>query len=117
MKKIYFVQMMLLMLLGLGWSAAASAYDFKVENEDGVTIYYNVVNDNAAIVTSGYFASNEDTRYSGNIVIPSTVLRDGQSMPVIGIGGYAFANCYDLTSIVIPNTITSIGNSAFSTCI
>lgn len=35
---------------------------------------------------------------------------------VTSIGNSAFADCYDLTSINIPNSVTSIGNSAFTNC-
>ena len=35
---------------------------------------------------------------------------------VASIGNSAFSNCSSLTSIEIPNSVTSIGNSAFSNC-
>ena len=35
---------------------------------------------------------------------------------VTSIGHYAFCNCSDLTSITIPNSMTSIGNSTFYKC-
>lgn len=34
----------------------------------------------------------------------------------VSIARYAFANCFSLTSITIPNAITSIGSSAFYSC-
>ena len=46
------------------------------------------------------------------IVIPSEY--DG--FPVIAIGDYAFYGCFKLTSITIPDGVTSIGNYAFSGC-
>ena len=36
---------------------------------------------------------------------------------VTAIGGSAFCNCTGLTSITIPNSVTNIGNDAFSGCI
>lgn len=35
---------------------------------------------------------------------------------VISIGYYAFAGCFNLTSIIIPNSVTSLGESAFADC-
>ena len=35
---------------------------------------------------------------------------------VTSIGEKAFAHCTDLTSITIPNSVTSIGNGAFAFC-
>jgi hypothetical protein len=35
---------------------------------------------------------------------------------VTSIGGSAFYNCYSLASVVIPDSVTSIGGSAFYNC-
>ena len=42
----------------------------------------------------------------------SIVLKEGTK----GIAGGAFAGCLELTSVTIPNSVTSIGNSAFGSC-
>ena len=55
-------------------------------------------------------------QYSGDIVIPSEV-DDGitpDKFTVIEIGDEAFLQCSELTSVTIPNSVTSIGRNAFS---
>ena len=49
----------------------------------------------------------------GDIVIPSTY----KGLPVTGINEGAFAECTSLTSIVIPNSVESVGNNAFEYCV
>ncbi len=46
------------------------------------------------------------------LLIPSDY--DGKS--VVGIGDKAFANCENLTSVVIPSSVSKIGEKAFSEC-
>lgn len=55
--------------------------------------------------------------YAGDVVIPAeVVLADGQTYTVTAIDPHAFERCYDLRSVVMPNTITDIGQSAFWGC-
>ena len=61
--------------------------------------------------------SNNGNDYSGNIVIPSSIIYDEMTYSVTSIGNYAFEDCTRLTSITIPNNVTSIGYSAFYDCI
>ena len=93
----------------------ANAYDMAVKNADGVTIYYNYVNDGSelAVAHCGY----SDVNYSGNVVIPEEVIYMNRTRKVTGIDKRAFNYCTGLTSIVIGNSVTSIGEYAFSNCV
>ena len=54
---------------------------------------------------------------SGDITIPASVGYGNQTFAVTAIGDGAFAYCYNITSVVIPESVTSIGNSAFAHCL
>ena len=54
--------------------------------------------------------------YSGDIVIPEKVTHKGAVHSVIGIGDRAFIGSFDLTSITLPNSVTSIGERVFDGC-
>ena len=55
--------------------------------------------------------------YKEDIVIPKSVEYKGSSFLVTSIGGNAFSRCSGLTSITIPEGVTSIGLHAFWDCI
>ena len=96
----------------------ASAHDIEVKNADGKTIYYNYINDGKELeVTfrgSSYGSNSKD--YQGNVVIPEEVTYMGRTRKVIRIGGSAFYDCKDLTSVNIPNSVTAIVSCAFEGC-
>ena len=106
MKKTIFTKLALLLVAVLT-SVKASAYDFTVDG-----LYYNIVSfpDLTCAVTSN------DTKYSGDIVIPEQVTYNGRTLTVTSIGWSAFEGCTGLTSISSPNSVTSIGGSAFEGC-
>ena len=96
----------------------ASAYDIEVKNADGVTIYYNYINDGTELEVAfrgdwDYSYSNE---YQGNVVIPEEVTFMNRTRKVTSIGNYAFRDCSGLTSVTIGSGVTSIGGSAFHDC-
>lgn len=54
--------------------------------------------------------------FTGQVSIPSTVTKDGTSFDVTRIGESAFSKCENLTSVTIPESISFIGEYAFSGC-
>ena len=53
----------------------------------------------------------------GNVEIPKYVTdSDGTKHKVVGLGNQIFNNCKGLTSITIPDSVTSIEHGAFSNC-
>lgn len=90
-------------------SVSAFAYDFEVDG-----IYYSINGEGTVAVTYNQKAYD----YTGNIVIPAEVTYEGITYTVTEIGMSAFENSYStLSSVTMPNTITTIGNSAFAGCI
>lgn len=102
-----FLVTMLLSMVG----TKASAYDIAVENADGVTIYYNYITDGKELEVAN--TGNTYNKYSGTVVIPEEATYMNRTRKVTRIGSYAFNACNSLSSITIPNSVTSIGNHAF----
>lgn len=97
----------LLLLLVILLPVVASGQD-AVEI-DG--IYYNLISKNqTAEVTEN------PNKYSGDVIIPESVTYKGVNYVVIAIADLAFFSCDNLTSITIPNSVTTIGIWAFEGC-
>lgn len=97
----------------------AVAYDFIAVAPSGQTLYYNIVGSNAQ-VTYPYFSSDDYysgyIRPTGSLTIPSNVSYGENTYYVTSIDENAFSNCNELTSVIIPNSITHIGYWAFLGC-
>lgn len=57
-----------------------------------------------------------DISPNGKVIIPQYVTYDSNTYTVSAIGQNAFAYCSDMTGIVIPEGIVTIGDSAFNGC-
>ncbi len=102
--------------LFLGLSPAYSAFAETIEFEVG-GIRYETLGEHVRVIA-------REGKYSGKIVIPETVVYEGNTYTVTSIGGVpennskdgAFQNCSELTEIVLPKNVTEIGSNAFEDC-
>ena len=113
MKKLLFLKLLVLAAC-LTSALSATAYDFSAVY-NGQTIYYNITSSTNKTVEVTYKgSSNANGDYSGYVTIPSTVTNSGTTYTVTAIGEQAFACNCNLTGVTIPNTVTSIGEYAFT---
>ena len=115
MKKVLLV----LVAIIIGINLKTQAEDFSAVN-NGATIYYEITSSSFPYsVSVSYRGSSYDSysnEYSGVVIIPDSVIYNGNYYTVTSIGDEAFEDCTGLTSITIPNSITSIGSYAFLGC-
>ena len=83
---------------------------------DGIWYNFNYDNLTAEVTYQGDKYISYPDRYSGEVVIPSSVTYNSKTYTVTSIGKGAFFLCNGLTSVTIPNSVTSIGWSAFYDC-
>ena len=100
-----FLHLCLLAVLQIGGVFTSAAADFMVDS-----ICYNIIGDNEVEVT------RRDVKYSGEVIIPATVVNDGMTYQVTRIGNSAFSSCQELTMVDIPEGVTSINDYAFYFC-
>lgn len=83
-------------------------YDFEAGG-----IYYLITGPNTVDVT--YKDLNYNS-YSGVVNVPATVVHDGVTYSVTGVGSSAFRDCASLTGVSLPANVKSIGWNAFYHC-
>ena len=93
-----------LLLLAFLLPATALAHDFEVDG-----IYYNAIGSQATVTNRGTASSLNNNDYPGDVNIPPTVTYNGKTYSVTAISHSAFYGCSSMTSITIPNSISSIG--------
>lgn len=104
-------QNLLLTSLMLAAAAASAPAAFAENYTDGQGVIYSY--DTAAktaTVAEQYYA-----QCTGDIVIPESITVEGVDYTVTAIAGDAFYY-KDITSVVVPASVTSVGNFAFSEC-
>ena len=103
-----FLRKIFLSAAALLLATAVHAYDFSVNNGDGMTIQYNIL---SASDKTCEVAGASGTR--GVLVIPETVSYSSLTFKVIGINFREFHNRGTIYSVTIPNSITQIPAEAF----
>ena len=87
-------------------------------------LYYKITNDTiqpyTVEVTYPSYRNNDYyynyLKPTGDVIIPETVVNNGKTYYVTGIGKSAFRSCDEIVSISFPNSLISIDNNAFSYC-
>lgn len=117
-------KLFLLVFLTTAFIASAQNYDFSAVAPSGQTLYYKIVNGHAEVArptANGGDVTQGVAGLTGDIIIPETVVHNGQTYTVTGFYTHhdyfgAFSYCDNLRSVTMPNTITSIGSYTFSDC-
>ncbi|MBQ6032666.1 MAG: leucine-rich repeat domain-containing protein [Prevotella sp.] len=103
-----------------------NAYDFEAKNADGITIYYNYINNGKEVEVTyeAYYKAWDSNKleyyyyYGGyrgignSLVIPETVVYNERSFPVTKIGDNALRDSH-VYSITLPNSIKDIASYSF----
>ena len=87
-----------------GWGPMFDGHPAVLWNSPSVP--FNYTTNNGTITITGYTGSG------GVVTIPGSV----NFLPVTSIGDLAFFYCTNLTSVTIPNSVTSVGGGAFESC-
>jgi hypothetical protein len=88
------------------------AYDFEVDG-----LWYNIISISDTTAYTAEVTHHPTSPYeASSITIPEKVDCDGNTYVIKRIGTSAFEDCYALTSVTIPNSITSIYSYAFKNC-
>ncbi len=91
----------------------AKAYDFTAICTTGQTLAYSITSDTMPYTVS---LVRGDASLSGDIEIPESVEYNDIVYSVTAIGDTAFFHESSITSITVPNTVTSVGERAFYDC-
>lgn len=84
--------------------------------ETVTTVIDNIKYNLDTVVKTAEVSSN-DNSYSGDIVIPGNVTYDGVTYKVTALGFECFYNCRSLTSVTLPEGVTTLQTWCFSHCV
>ena len=108
MKKLIYFKTLAAIVACLALAMPAGAYDFTRNG-----IYYQINSNQTSVTVQNNGSFNA---YSGDVVIPPTVVYNDLTYTVTSIGYQAFKDCSDLTSVRLPENIVYIMNEAFMNC-
>ena len=114
MKRLLMLFMLCCMGIGV-WAADGDKFTVNLTHSEGVvTLDCEVISEELKTVRTvnrmNYWPEGTD------IVIPQTVKRNETSYTITEIGGSSFYSWKFTNSITLPNSVTSIGTSAFYSC-
>ena len=92
-----------------------SGGDTSKDEDDAAT--YQITSTESSGSSTPTVAITDDKEVSGAFAIPETVTYYNKTYTVTEIGESAFENNKNLTEVVIPRSITGIGNNAFKGCV
>ena len=92
-----------------GWSAE---FIYNVQDAEGLVAYGLIDNDTAYTVAAACNVIEGSPAPKGKLVIPS----EYKGLPVTEVYTSGFANCMEITSVILPESISSIGAYAFKNC-
>ena len=113
---------LIITLLLISTTFGVRAFDFAIPQQGGYSLYFNITKDgsNSVEVTSPTDIARkywqEFNMPSGMVVIPEQVLHNGRVYNVTAIGNHAFSGCRNITSLILPKSLTEIGAYAFYQC-
>ena len=99
-------------------SRSANGDDFSVYTKEGALMFFKVINESSKTCQVGGSIGNYATAFGGHngvkgiVTIPSVA----NGYTVTAIDKYSFMYCYDLTSLVIPNSVSTIGEDMCTGC-
>ena len=110
------------------WWSSKSDYDSDsnttfdialISDGNGEYVSTEIIDDGIKYLLESYDKTAEVLKndYSGNLVVPSEVVYNGETYEVTSLENKCFKNCSSLTSITLPEGITSLGNECFKECI
>lgn len=115
MKRIVFFMSFLL----LGCFISLWAHDFVATGKNGQKLYFKITDARRQYVEvtyQGSITSVQPSVYSGEVTIPAKVKHSNKVYQVTGISRKAFSNARELTGIILPSGLSSIGDFAFEGC-